>query len=145
MLGPSLGTGSFQKLNSRRSWFLRDRSIFPRSFLYAVNSCRSTDIKPISLSWHYGSVVGMESRRNMMLEESLPCSVWACSSPLLGQGSLLCNATGELWENSAMKVRKVLIEFIRIMIQINHVKGNWTHFPVFPKTFHLSSKRFLQF
>lgn len=48
MLGPSLGTGSFQKLNSRRSWFLRDCSIFPLSCLYSMNSCPDTSISRVN-------------------------------------------------------------------------------------------------
>lgn len=88
MLGPSLGTGSFQKLNSSRSWFLRDNSILPRSFLYSVNSYPEKDINQSKLlGW---------TPLEWNVKGSLPCSALACSSPLLMLGTHLCNATDEL-------------------------------------------------
>lgn len=40
MLGPGLGNGSFQKLNSKRSWFLLEINILARSFRNSKYSYR---------------------------------------------------------------------------------------------------------
>lgn len=47
MLVPGLGNGSFQKLNSKRSWFLLEINILARSFLNSKYSYRTEKNKDI--------------------------------------------------------------------------------------------------
>lgn len=110
MLGPDRGNGSFQKLNSKRSWFRLESSIFALSFRNSMYSwgkmkklsTNKRNLKTFSqaqqLNYCKEKAVHLYSEflYSAMLKTCEPCCFSVSSDSRSGLGSLLCTATDAL-------------------------------------------------
>lgn len=108
MLGPGRGNGLFQKLNSKRSWFRLESSIFALSFRNSMYSWGKMKKKTTnkrnfvklrsSNNWNEKAVRHLDSEflYSGMVKTCEPCYYSASSDSRSGLGSLLCTATDAL-------------------------------------------------
>lgn len=117
MLGPERGTGSFQKLNSSSSWFLRESSIFPLLFLYSINFYRNDkqqrrNIRSICLKAPLKRCCARKYENCKPSPHTLPDSAWVCSW-LRWEPDILLDISTSVLEQTGRRGRTELISAVK--------------------------------